>query len=100
MTAPGDVGTRIEKLMTLSPREFAASLARLLPDAGMDAGDVLIALGAGSLRICCEPVAPLVIASMPPLPRARVTLDFKGVAAEDRAAFLRRFDIAFQRGGG
>ncbi len=34
------------------------------------------------------------------LPRAQVCIAFDDCGSEERAAFMRRFDIAFQRGGG
>ncbi len=34
------------------------------------------------------------------LPQTPVTLSFQGYPEAERAAFLRRFDLAFQRGGG
>lgn len=34
------------------------------------------------------------------LPRLQVTLDLAGFPERERSEFLRRFDLAFQRGGG
>lgn len=34
------------------------------------------------------------------LPQTRVNLRFEGFSETERADFLRRFDLAFQRGGG
>lgn len=34
------------------------------------------------------------------LPQTRVSLSLEGFSEEERKTFLRRFDLAFQRGGG
>jgi hypothetical protein len=91
----------VDKLMTLTPAEFALSAGRLTgaPVAEGAAVD-LPAPDGGRVTITCTPLAEVRLGGLLALPRARVTVRFDGVAPVDRTAFLRRFDLAFQRGGG
>lgn len=108
--------TIIEKTMTLSAGEFARSMVAF---AGQD---VVIADGHARIPVAgsggdgdaaasspAPGVAEIVFHALPPrrigggllaLPQARVTITLEGVDAAAAQAFLRRFDIAFQRGGG
>jgi hypothetical protein len=43
---------------------------------------------------------PKVFGGLLSLPQANITLVFDGADEATRAAFIDRFDIAFQRGGG
>ena len=96
MTAP----VRVEKLMSLTADEFAASLARLGPSQNT-AGDCrLFNLDGGTVTIGSAPVAGVTLGGLLTLPRANVTLTFEGSTESARAQFLKRFDLAFQRGGG
>ena len=54
--------------------------------------------GAG-WRICFTPIARLEI-GMVRLDRHRVEIRFEGLSAEAEEAFMRRFTLAYQRGGG
>jgi hypothetical protein len=90
---------RLEKLMALTPAEFAGSLAVLHP-AWDGAIPVAIPSGSGRVSIHFEALPSVRLGGLLELPRARVTLSLEGVSLADRAAFLRRFDMAFQRGGG
>ena len=99
MAVPGSMHT-IEKVMSASREEFVRSLAVLL---GMTASPELparVAVGGGKAIIGYEALPPATLGGLLALPRARVTLSFEGVSRADAAAFLRRFDLAFQRGGG
>jgi hypothetical protein len=91
---------RVTKLMSLTPTEFAASASRLLERHVASGERVEQALGNGRVTIACEPRPGVRLGGLLDLPRAEVTLMFDGVSAEDRLAFLKRFDLAFQRGGG
>lgn len=95
--------TTIEKFMTLSAGEFAKSLAAF---AGTD---VVIADGraqmpvgteGGTAEIVFVPLPPRRVGGLLELPQAKVAITLRNVPAGDAEAFLRRFDIAFQRGGG
>lgn len=98
MAVPGSMHT-IEKVMSASREEFVRSLAVLL---GMTAPELpaRVAVGGGKAIIGYEALPPATLGGLLALPRARVTLSFEGVSRADAAAFLRRFDLAFQRGGG
>lgn len=122
MTTQSQTNT-IEKIMTLSAGEFAKSMTAF---AG---GDVVFADGRAHVPVngsgghaaaandriseCVadgdEGVAQIEFIALEPrriggglleLPQARVTITLTGVAPDAAAAFLRRFDMAFQRGGG
>lgn len=100
---------RIEKIMSLDLAEFRRSLARL-PDAAEASsaheGDptterFFLALDAGQVVLSVEVLPPQTLGTLVTLPRSRVLIDLTGLPdAEDRNAFLVRFDRVFQRGGG
>ena len=58
-----------------------------------------VSVGAGTLDITWDVLAPRAIALIR-LPRMAVRFQFQGVGPEERAAFMRRFDLHLQRGGG
>lgn len=58
-----------------------------------------VTLGEGSLTLTWALAPPRVIALMR-LPRLHVTFDFHQVGDEVRHAFMKRFDLYTQRGGG
>jgi len=92
---------RVERLMTLSEREFANSIGGLLPPgAAVDGGQAVVLLPTGRVTINYEVLPTLRIGPSLELPRLRVVLTFIGAGQTDRDAFLARFDVAFQRGGG
>ena len=92
--------------MSISPAEFERSVAALGgPVERIDAGAgrlvLRFALAAGSASVRFEPMTPLTIAgSLLSLPRGEVAIAFDGADETAAKAFLRRFEIAFQRGGG
>lgn len=98
----------VEKMMTLSAGEFANSLAAFAgPDLAIVDGRATFSLGElgfagndGSAEITYKPLPPRRVGGLLELPQARVTITLAGVLPADAQAFLRRFDIAFQRGGG
>lgn len=84
----------------------AGDFRRWLPGAALPLvvegeGDSLIVSGEGLLlRVTLAPLPPRRIALIT-LPLLRVTMDFaEGWDAASRAAFLKRFDDRFRRGGG
>jgi hypothetical protein len=82
--------------------EWVGWLARavgvhLLERRGPDAAEVRI--GAGRLRLQWLALPPRQIALLR-MPRLRVIYRFDAVPAGDRYAFMRRFDLVMQRGGG
>ena len=92
----------VEKIMALDLAEFHRSLRALAPDLAMppDADRVVLDDAGRTVTISFEALPAQTLGGLLALPRARVTLAFDGHDAEQRAAFLARFDRAFQRGGG
>lgn len=92
---------RIEKVMALSPREFVKCISALLPPGSDGAGlQTAIPLEAGRVTIAYEALPSVRLGRSLELPRARIVLTFKNAGDAERKAFLTRFDVAFQRGGG
>jgi hypothetical protein len=58
-----------------------------------------VALGAGQLSLAWRAGDPRVIALVR-LPRLHVSFRFRDVPAGERLAFMKRFDLYMQRGGG
>lgn len=90
----------IEKLMSLTTSEFAAAASRLVNRDIAPGASVSEALGTGRVAISCAPGASVRLGGLLELPRAVVTISFHDVSDDDREAFMRRFELAFQRGGG
>ncbi len=89
-------------------RDYGCSLAewlRSLPEAvhghplALAEGAATVRIGGGSLALRWERLPPRRIALLS-LPRLAVHFAFDGVADPERVAFLRRFDLFMQRGGG
>jgi len=92
---------RVEKIMSLTLSEFQGSIAPLYGErlaANLASAD--IAIGSGQVVITYEGLASVRFGGLLELPRARVALTFEDVAADEQARFVKRFDLAFQRGGG
>jgi hypothetical protein len=96
MTTPDHV----EKLMSLTPQEFIDTLARLSPSTRDFAGAHVLPVAGGTVRIEFTPQTSVTLGGLLALPRAKVTISFDGVDNAARDAFLKRFELAFQRGGG
>ena len=89
------------KIMALSPEEFSRSLAVLAPDAFEEAlGRHVFKVDGGSVVIAAEPLAEVRLGGLLRLPQMRVTITFEGVNEAQQSDVLRRFEFAFQRGGG
>lgn len=89
------------KIMSATPEEFAQSLGALLGrDVSMGELPLSVPVGSGHVEIAREPLAGVRLGGLLELPRAKVTLTYSGASNADRIAFQRRFDLAFQRGGG
>lgn len=58
-----------------------------------------VQIGPGTLSLAWQPGPPRVIALMR-LPRPHVRFRFTGLQEGERQAFMRRFDLYMQRGGG
>ncbi|NDY91744.1 hypothetical protein [Ideonella livida] len=66
---------------------------------GPGPGQAQVRLGAGVLHLRWQVLAPRQIALVR-LPRLWVVYRFEGVEAPERIAFMKRFDLHMQRGGG
>jgi hypothetical protein len=94
----------VEKVMTLSRTEFANSIAALAGEearrAAASGAPVVIPIDEGCATITFTKIEGFSFGGLVEMPRARVVIRFDGVADAGAAGFLRRFDLAFQRGGG
>jgi hypothetical protein len=101
MTAIGDRPERISKIMSASETEVLSSLAALV-GRPVTTGDLplTIHLGSGYAQIAVQAITGVRLGKLLELPRCKVSVAFVGTQPQDRAEFLRRFEIAFQRGGG
>ena len=92
---------RIEKVMSISRREFAASLAALDPEATLSAAAwASVSSGGITAAIRFQALPARVLGGLLSLPQASVEIIFADANEAQVADFLRRFDIVFQRGGG
>lgn len=62
-------------------------------------GNATVAIAPGILRLDWRTGEPRVIAQVR-LPRLHVSFRFEGLDADQRLAFMKRFDLYMQRGGG
>ncbi|MDH3581060.1 MAG: hypothetical protein OEM91_10610 [Hyphomicrobiales bacterium] len=93
---------RVEKVMALTLADFHRSLVTLAPGLALRDGqtEIEIDIGGAGVSITFEEQQETMLGGLLALPRARVTLELDGLDNAQRAAFLARFDRAFQRGGG
>lgn len=63
------------------------------------AGGATVAIAPGKLTLAWRTGEPRVIALMR-LPRLHVSFGFEGLDGDQRLAFMKRFDLYMQRGGG
>jgi hypothetical protein len=93
---------RLVKELGVSHREFFRLLPRALADApyALEAGRVVTGQGPRRLEILLAPEAERRLSASVRFPVTRIELVFRGYAAAERAAFLLRFERAFQKGGG
>ncbi len=91
----------VVKMMSLSRSEFESSVAALAgASVAILDGVARIADGAGTIVIAFQGLPPKRLGGLLLLPQARVTLDMTGLDEARAVAFLQRFELAFQRGGG
>lgn len=64
-----------------------------------EGGSATVGIAPGTLKLDWVTGEPRVIA-MVRLPRLHVKFRFEGLAADQRLAFMKRFDLYMQRGGG
>ncbi len=89
----------IEKLMSLSRAEFERSML-VLNGSLFPASEYKLVCGGGHVTIAYHELPGVRLGTLLALPRARLTIAFDGADLSARETFLRRFDLAFQRGGG
>ncbi len=102
MTA-APVTTTVEKKMTLSAGEFAKSMTAFAGDeVVIHNGSAVVAVNekGGHAAIAYVRLPPRRVGGLLELPQAMVTITLTKVSAAEAEDFLRRFDFAFQRGGG
>lgn len=98
MTAPGDpqvkdMATTWEEFLRLLPVALAGWPYRI------EGLAVEVGARARGATIAVDPLPPRQFGPVA-IPRSRVVLTFRGLNQDERDAFLRQFDRAFQRGGG
>ena len=90
-----------QRVMSISPSEFAISIGTLGPHRDGPSGSKIFDLASGIVEITFAPLPGVTLGGLLALPRAKVALKFSdAVSPADRTAFVRLFDVAFQRGGG
>jgi len=90
----------VEKDMSLSAAEFFRDVPRALPPGyRVDGRRVTVVDGPRRAEIAVVEEGERRIAALA-LPRIRVRIELAGFDAAEAAAFMARFDQAYQRGGG
>ena len=89
-----------ERVMSISASEFATSIALTGSYRVNSDGTVIFDVGQGHAEITFQELPGVRLGGLLQLPRAKVCLKFRDVSPVQREAFLRLFDVAFQRGGG
>lgn len=101
MSAPGGPADPVIKDMATSWADFLRLLPVALRGWPHEVAGRTVEAGTPErgVTVTVEDLPPRRIALLE-VARSRVTLTFRGLDAEERAAFLAQFDRAFQRGGG
>jgi hypothetical protein len=92
---------RLERCMGLTHAEFLRTLPTAAPGMSIQADKGCIRLSDPPRLVLVElgPETRRTLGSLV-LPETSVRLSFEGFSAEQREVFLRRFDLAYRRGGG
>ncbi len=91
----------IVQTMSLSRDEFMKSVMALDPAAeGISRDQYRLKVAAGTVVIGYAALPSVRLGGLLALPRAEVSLRFEGLSPAESEAFFKRFEIAFQRGGG
>ncbi len=92
----------VVKEMALTPEEFFRGLGPAMQGLAYRVEGQVVEAGtsAQGISISIRPLPPRVLGGLLSVPRARVTISFRGYDAQAEAEFLNRFDRAFHRGGG
>jgi hypothetical protein len=96
-----DYAAQFERDMGCTEAEWLAWLPAALGDNAwqQDGACVQVAISRGSLQICWQKAAPRLLGQAR-IPRLLVRFAFSGLDAAQRYAFMKRFDLYMQRGGG
>lgn len=86
-------GSELSEWLRMLPEAVAARPLTLRPDGAV------VGIGPGLLTLRWQVLPPRQIALVR-LPRLQVHYHFDGVPDDERARFLRFFDLCMQRGGG
>lgn len=92
---------RFDREMGCTEAEWQRAVPAAMGDCvwTQDTQTISAVVGSGRLHIAWQVGAPRVIALMR-MPRLQVSFDFQGVDETTRHAFMKRFDLYMQRGGG
>lgn len=92
---------RIERIMGCTESEWLAWLPRAVAPWQHEQapGEASVAVGNGRLRLQWQALDPMVLGLIR-MPRLRMRFEFSGLDDEARRAFMKRFDLYTQRGGG
>ncbi len=87
--------------MSISHKEFLRLLPRAVKGAAITRQDnrIIITTGTGQVTITLAPETIRKL-SLLEFPVTTVTMEFHDFNPSEQAAFLKRFDLAYQRGGG
>lgn len=98
----GTPGALVEKIMSLSLSEFHRGLRVLSPGIALEDNqrNATLPVGNGSVTIVYEPLEGATFGGLLSLPRAKVSINPRNLAASETDDFISRFNKAFQRGGG
>ena len=93
--------TRLIREMSITHKEFFRLLPKAVNNAALarQGNKVDITTGAGLVKITLSPETVRKLAIME-FPVTEVSIEFSGFSTTERAAFLARFDLAYQKGGG
>lgn len=90
-----------QRVMSISPAEFAISIDMLGLHRDGPNGSKIFDLASGPVEITFQPLPGVRLGGLLALPRAKIELKFSdAINSADRTAFVRLFDTSFQRGGG
>lgn len=88
-----DMGTTVAEWLAALPRAVGEHAFSVTGE------QAKVQMGSGLLTICWQPLPPRVIALLH-MPRLMVVFSFDNVLEAERQAFMKRFDLSTQRGGG
>ena len=94
-------GTRQTREMSITHKDFFRLLPRAVNGAPVTRRDnqADIATEAGGVKITLAPETTRKLGMME-FPVTRVSIEFRDFTPDEQAAFLARFDLAYQKGGG